>query len=28
LALAALFEGEFARNSRSFGGKGALRYSW
>ncbi|WP_420104009.1 autotransporter outer membrane beta-barrel domain-containing protein [Bosea sp. (in: a-proteobacteria)] len=28
LSLAALFEGEFAANSRSFGGKGALRYSW
>ncbi len=27
-SLAALFEGEFADNSRSFGGKGALRYSW
>lgn len=28
LTLAATFEGEFAPNSRSFGGKTALRYSW
>ncbi|WP_181012056.1 autotransporter outer membrane beta-barrel domain-containing protein [Bosea psychrotolerans] len=27
-SLAATFEGEFAENSRSLGGKGVLRYSW
>ncbi|KQU50014.1 hypothetical protein ASG72_18585 [Bosea sp. Leaf344] len=28
MTLAATFDGEFARNSRSLGGKAALRYSW
>lgn len=28
LSLAAAFEGEFAQNSRSLGGKGAIRFKW